>query len=261
MSQSSIEISGPFSASASPEAICEEAQPDVHSSTDAYAKRFESRAGAYFLQTQLKTINRLLEPWAGTGAKVLDVGGGHAQVSPALVDAGYDVTVHGSTEACRARPDRFIGADRYKFVSGNLMSLPVEDQSFDVVIAIRMMAHITDPMGFMRELSRVARKAVIIDFSCHWAKMGGGSRTTYRIKNWAEQNTTRQFRTQEPGQIAEGFKAHGLTVDRNIAQYALPMVVHRRLNCPLVSRTLEALTRITGITSVIGSPVLARARR
>jgi len=246
-------------ANPSAETNYEESQPDAHSSTDAYAKRFESRAGAYFLKTQMKAVKKLLEPWPG--ARVLDVGGGHAQISPALVDAGFDVTVHGSTEACRARPDRYIGADRYRFMTGNLMSLPVEDQSFDVVIAVRTMAHITDSNGFIAELSRVARHAVVIDFSCHWAKMGGGSRTTYRIKNWAEQNTTRQFRTQEPSQVAEAFASQGLTADRSIAQFALPMVVHRKLNFPPISRTIEAVARVTGLTSVIGSPVLLRARR
>ena len=259
MDQPSAEMQPPIEVGVGAGSIPEEAQPDIHSATDGYAQRFASRAGQYFLQTQLKSVQRLIEPFSS--GSVLDVGGGHAQVAPALVDAGYDVTVHGSNASCRTRPDRFIGADRYRFISGSLLSLPVEDQSFDIVIALRMMAHISEPMRFIDELCRVARKAVILDFSCHSAKIGGGARTSYRIKNWAEQNTTRQFRTQSPSEIAAAFQAQGLTPDQSIAQYALPMVLHRRLNCPPISRTLEGAARVTGITRLIGSPVVLRARR
>ncbi|MDQ2673475.1 MAG: methyltransferase, partial [Chloroflexota bacterium] len=68
---------------------------DVESSSEAYARRFAGPVGQWFLELQARLT---LESLAGLppGATILDVGGGHAQLAPPLVEAGYRVTVVGS---------------------------------------------------------------------------------------------------------------------------------------------------------------------
>jgi len=74
---------------------------DVVTSSDAYARRFGGAVGSYFLERQSAAVLELVRPWPG--ARVLDVGGGHGQVTGPLVAAGYAVTVLGS-ETATGRP-------------------------------------------------------------------------------------------------------------------------------------------------------------
>ena len=116
--------------------------PDIASSTPDYAKRFAGPVGDYFLEVQWQAVNRLLA--ANRPCRVLDVGGGHCQLTQPLVEQGHEVTVLGSAASCRRRLDQLVGADRYSFVEGDLMSLPWSSGSFDVVLAFRMMPHLND---------------------------------------------------------------------------------------------------------------------
>ena len=67
---------------------------DVETSSAAYARRFEGSVGRWFLDVQARTTLELLRPRPRTS--VLEVGGGHAQLTGPLVEAGCDVTVYGS---------------------------------------------------------------------------------------------------------------------------------------------------------------------
>ena len=63
---------------------------DVETSSDDYARRFAGAVGAFFLEIQARTTLDLLQPWPGS--RVLDVGGGHGQVTGPLIEAGHPVT-------------------------------------------------------------------------------------------------------------------------------------------------------------------------
>ena len=56
-------------------------------------KDFQGKIGNYFLDMQTNITLNLLKQWPK--AKILDVGGGHAQIAVPLVKAGYDLTVIG----------------------------------------------------------------------------------------------------------------------------------------------------------------------
>jgi len=64
---------------------------DIETSSDDYAKRFSGKVGEYFLSVQGKITLDLLKPWHK--AKVLDVGGGHAQLAVPLVNNGFDIVI------------------------------------------------------------------------------------------------------------------------------------------------------------------------
>lgn len=47
------------------------------------------------------------------------------------------------------------------FVVGDVMKLPFKDKAFDFVIARHILEHLPDPVGFLRELERIARAGYI----------------------------------------------------------------------------------------------------
>ncbi len=86
---------------------------DIETASDDYAARFSGAVGSYFLQVQSRLTLDLLEDLPR--ASVLDVGGGHAQLTRPLIDNGYTVTVTGSADICRTRLDRCCEPWRFDF--------------------------------------------------------------------------------------------------------------------------------------------------
>jgi 2-polyprenyl-3-methyl-5-hydroxy-6-metoxy-1,4-benzoquinol methylase len=230
--------------------------PDVASSTDEYATRFEGPAGKHLLDVQNRAVMRLASPWFG--GSILDVGGGHAQLCGPLLDAGCGVTVLGSQDSCLDRPRR-IAAERVSCVVGDLLDPPFSDCAFDVVIAIRMLAHITDTERFIRGLCRVARHAVIVDYP-EIRSINALTPTLYGLKKKLEGNT-RTYRMYHRRDLERMFVSHGFGAPRAIAQFFWPMVLHRKLSSPFLSRALEAPVRLLQISRWFGSPVILRLER
>ena len=62
-------------------------------------------------------------------------------------------------------------------------------------------------------------------------------------------------------ELQDCFRAHGFTPSGRRAQYFLPMVLHRALRSRGLSAALESPFRLTGLTGLLGSPVIARFTR
>lgn len=229
---------------------------DVEAATDVYAARFAGPVGAWFLDVQAFHTLSLLPP---APLRMLDVGGGHAQLAPHLINAGHDVTVLGSQPSCAQRLDPWLRDGRCRFEVGNLAEMPYVDDSFDVVLAFRMLAHVADWRGFMSELCRVARLAVIVDYpSVVSANVFSGP--LFRLKKGAEKNT-RPFRLLTPGQVRAAFRDHGFTVACTRSQFFMPMVLYRALGSMRLVGALEKPASWLGLTRLFGSPVIVRADR
>ncbi|MEL7532213.1 MAG: class I SAM-dependent methyltransferase [Bacteroidota bacterium] len=88
---------------------------------------------------------------AGRKAKVLDVGAGHGAFAKTLHDKGYEVA------ACDLYPAYFhfkeIECTKADITDG----LPYPDASFDAVIAIEVMEHISNHETFFKEAFRVLK--------------------------------------------------------------------------------------------------------
>jgi ubiquinone/menaquinone biosynthesis C-methylase UbiE len=106
-------------------------QADIETSSEDYAKRFSGKIGEYFLNIQAKIMLQLLEPWQHS--KILDVGGGHAQIAVPLIKAGYYLTVVGSDDICKKRLKESLDPNSFKYETCNLLNLPFDSKSFDVV--------------------------------------------------------------------------------------------------------------------------------
>ena len=135
---------------------------DIETSSEDYATRFSGAIGKWLLQVQETATLNMLKAYPQ--AKVLDVGGGHGQITKALIDAGYDVTVLGSAEECKNRIQLYIDKGQCAFQVGNVLDMPYPDDAFDVVISYRFLAHVTRWQQFLKELTRVASQAVMVDY-------------------------------------------------------------------------------------------------
>jgi SAM-dependent methyltransferase len=198
---------------------------DVETSSDGYAARFAGPVGRYFLKTQEETTLRLLARWPQ--ARVLDVGGGHAQLAPPLVAQGHAVTVAGSRAVCRERLDRELPAGSFEFRACDLLHLPFPDRSFDAVLAFRLLAHEERWRALVAELARVAARAVIVDYSDS-RSFNALYGPLFSWKKKVEGNT-RTFITFRPGEVEAELARHGFGRPVEVRQFFAPMVVHRQL--------------------------------
>lgn len=232
---------------------------DVDSSTDRYARRFTGAIGRWFLEVQTGIT---LEALAGLppGSTVLDVGGGHAQVAPPLIAAGYRVTVAGSDRSCGERLRPWTSTGRCRFDVVDLQHLPYDDASFDAVLCYRLLAHSVNWTRLVGELCRVAAHRVILDYPAR-RSVNIISRRLFDLKRSIEGVTTRQFALYGRREVAEAFEAAGFQVAEERPQFLLPMVLYRLARSVRFARAAEWPGRRTGLTRVLGSPVIVRADR
>lgn len=231
---------------------------DIVTSSEDYARRFAGGVGRWFLETQTRLALELLRPLP-TGASVLDVGGGHAQIAPALADAGYNVTVVGSDPVCGARLNSWTASGRCRFEVADLRSLPYLEGAFDAVVCLRLLPHSVSWERLIGELCRVARRSVLLDYpSSRSANIL--SERLFALKKGIELNT-RPFMLFGPRQIEKAFADSGFAVTAARAQFLVPMALHRLGNQATLSRAMELPGRLLGLTRWFGSPILVRADR
>src|SRR4029079_10074813 len=135
---------------------------DVETSSEASARRFSAAVGSRFLNVQAQVTLAVLRPFPR--ARVVDVGGGHAQLAGPLAGAGYDVTVIGSADGCRARVQPLVDRGQVRFQAAGLLALPFAARAFDVALAFRLLPHVREWRALVGELCRVAARAVIVDY-------------------------------------------------------------------------------------------------
>lgn len=231
---------------------------DVHSSSNEYAQRFSGAVGAWFLEVQACLTLELLRSLPQR-LRILDVGGGHAQLVPHLVSVGHAVEVLGSAPVCGRRIEAWTASRSCRFRVGSLSRFPYEDGEFDVGIAFRMLPHVTAWEQFIAELCRVSSLSVIVDFPSS-RSINRISEPLFNAKKLIE-GDTRHFRLFSPASIRENFAAHGFRTTASKPQYLLPMVLHRMLRARSIAKALEQPGRVTGLTRWFGSPVIIRADR
>jgi SAM-dependent methyltransferase len=231
---------------------------DIETSSEDYARRFAGAVGAWFLDLQTQTTLELLRGFP-PGSTVLDVGGGHAQLAPALVEARYRVTVAGSDPSCAARLQPWLVDGRCRFEVADLRSLPYAEGSFDAVLCFRLLPHSVDWRHLVGQLCQVAGRAVVVDYPSSRSVNIIADRL-FTLKRRIEQNT-RPYTIFRPAEVRDAFAAHRFRVTRERPQFVVPMVLHRALKSVPLSRALEQPGRILGLRQWLGSPIIARADR
>jgi 2-polyprenyl-3-methyl-5-hydroxy-6-metoxy-1,4-benzoquinol methylase len=228
---------------------------DVETASAAYALRFSGAVGSWFLERQAALTLALLRPFPG--ARVVDVGGGHGQLAAPLASAGYDVTVYASAaEAASETVRHLAGTGGLAFRSGDLLQAPWPDHAFDVALCFRLLPHARDWRRLAGELSRLAAKAVIVDYPTR-RSLNAVSNALFGLKRQVE-GDTRPFTVFRDRDVVQAFAAHGLRPTARRGQFVLPMALHRALRSAVLARSLEAAAGAVGLRRALGSPVILR---
>ncbi len=234
-------------------------RPDVFTASDDYARRFAGPVGRWFLEVQAACVRAFLPN--ERDLEILELGGGHGQLAPTLLELGHRVCVQGSDASCRRRIEPLLAdaPDRVRFIECGLWDLPFDDRSFDVCIAVRLLAHVERWRELLAEMARVTRRRIIVDFP---PRRGFGVLTPWvlGIKDRVETSTRPWFcyRTRE---LAGQFRRLGFGRVRTKAQFFWPMALHRALHRRSLSVMLEAGPRAVGLTDRFGGPVVLSAER
>ncbi len=228
---------------------------DIETSGEDYARRFSGPVGEWMLSVQERAVAGYLRD--RPGASVLDVGGGHAQLAGPLVQRGHAVTVLGSADICRERVAALVEAGQCAYVTGNVIALPFDDNSFDVVVSVRLLPHCERWPELLAELSRVARHAVIVDYPA-LSLLNRMAPWLFGLKKKLEGNT-RTWISFKHRDVADAFARNGMSVAARQGQFWWPMVLHRKLKCVAVSRLLEGCVAVLGLTRLFGSPIVLKA--
>ncbi len=227
---------------------------DIETSSAAYASRFSGPTGSWLLRVQSEATLAMLEPYRQ--ASILEVGGGHGQLTPHLLKAGHSVSVLGSDQRCQDQIRPLIESGQCEFQVGNVLALPYADNAFDVVISYRFLAHVEQWQAFLGELARVAKQAVLVDYPT-LRSINYVTPLLFSLKKGVEGNT-RPYTCYSEAELLDFAKSLGLSVGDRYAQFFWPMVVHRMLKKPQLSASLESGARQLGLSHLLGSPVITK---
>ena len=122
----------------------------------AHSRRGAEDSAAYLL------------PHLNAGMDLLDVGCGPASITADLAErvapgrvVGLDAAA-GALEAARATLRERGLSEQVELARGDVMALPFEDGSFDIVHAHQVLQHLADPVGALAEMRRVTRPGGIV---------------------------------------------------------------------------------------------------
>ncbi|WP_370524047.1 methyltransferase domain-containing protein [Cellulomonas sp. APG4] len=109
---------------------------------------------AAYLLPELRPGMRLLDVGCGPGTLTVDLA---RRVTP-----GEVIGVDRSAAVLDLARAEAAGLDGVTFEVADVMSLPYEDASFDVVHAHQVLQHLADPVGALREMRRVTRPGGLV---------------------------------------------------------------------------------------------------
>ncbi len=227
---------------------------DIETSSEDYAHRFSGAVGDWFLKIQEQATLKMLSSYSH--ASILDVGGGHGQMTEALVQEGFKVTVLGSADICKTRIQRFLDKGDCLFEVGNVLNLPFPDQTFDVVMSFRLLPHVVQWEKLIQELCRVSKKCVIFDYP-EMQSINSVTPLLFKFKKHLEGNT-RVYTCFKKQQLRKIFESQGFSLKSRFPEFFFPMVLHRVLKLPGLSHFLERCARLLGLTALLGSPVILK---
>ena len=228
---------------------------DIDSSTEDYATRFSGPVGEYFLGVQTHIALKCIT--SGPDSSILDVGGGHAQLAAPLVKHNFRVTVTGSDESCRNLLDQRLEPDSFAFDVCDMLALPYDNNSFDYVLAFRLLPHVDRWQQLLAEMCRVARTAVIFDYpDIRSSNVLYDMLFTFKKKYEKNTRTFKMFRRSE---ITKELVINNFSPPQFNPQFFLPMVIHRSLKRVTISKTLEALCKVLLLTKYFGSPIIVKS--
>lgn len=229
--------------------------PDIESSTVDYQNRFSGAIGKWFIDVQSQATKKIImKLGAENSLQLADVGGGHGQSIEPILELGHSLTIFGSTDECKNIIKPAIDKKLVEFQTANIFDIPYKDNSFDIVLSYRMLAHLRDWEKFIKELTRISSNLVIVDFASK-RSVNYFADSLFGLKQKVEKNT-RYYKLFSEEEIIKTFANYGYVPLYKVGQFVLPMALHRTLNIKSISITFELLFKITGLSFLFASPVI-----
>ncbi len=96
----------------------------------------------------------------GTPKRALEVGCGEGVIAGRLQERFSEVVALDLPDAGLRR--QWQAYDGPRFLHANAHALPFEDGQFDLVVAVEVLEHLTDPVAGLREMARVGRRHLVL---------------------------------------------------------------------------------------------------
>jgi ubiquinone/menaquinone biosynthesis C-methylase UbiE len=223
------------------------------------ALRFGGPIGGYLLEIQRELLLAAIAP--APGRTVLDVGTGTARAALALAAAGANVMgVDASREMLevargRAAEMRLAVA----FARADAHALPFADRSMDAAVCLRLLMHAPDWQRCVRELCRVSRWRVIVDFPARasFAALESAARKAAVVVG----RTTEAYRVLAERDVRAALETGGFRVTDLHRQFVLPIAWHKKIGSLAFSKAAETGLGALGLRRLLGSPVTMVAER
>lgn len=119
--------------------------------------RVETRA-------QTPWILEMIRKYIGYRAEILDVGSGAGFFANEAAVAGHKVTGLDVSDASLKVAELMDRTQTVRYVEGNAYHMPFRKESFDVVVALDLLEHVSDPEKIMSEMTRVLRPGGLLFF-------------------------------------------------------------------------------------------------
>ncbi|HUT25742.1 MAG TPA: methyltransferase domain-containing protein [Sumerlaeia bacterium] len=116
----------------------------------------ERKERTAYYQSHLARLHRFVSP----PGRLLEIGCGTGGLSRAALDAGWDVQAIEPSPLLRRAAEHLLGHERV--LGCSLESAEIEEQSFDVVLALDVIEHIPDPLLLPERVGRWLRSGGVL---------------------------------------------------------------------------------------------------
>ena len=226
--------------------------PDVFTASPEYDKRFLGEVGAYFLSVQKQAVLSHLSRLTSGPVSILEVGGGHLQITRDLVARGHSVTVHGSTEEALDKLNSSEMASKVGQLVAPINEINKTAKRCDIVIALRLLPHVVDEAELLDKLVRLSKKGLVFDFASTRG-LNSLSSLAFYFKKKIEKNT-RPYFNHSPAAIKNLLESHQCKDIQFTGQFVFPMGIHRALKNVTVSKLIEGGAR--PFRDLWGNPII-----
>jgi 2-polyprenyl-3-methyl-5-hydroxy-6-metoxy-1,4-benzoquinol methylase len=192
---------------------------------------------------------------------ILDVGTGTGRAALLLARGAARVTAVDASEEMLAEARRRAAEQMLKvnFMTGDAHRLDFNDQSFDVVVCLRVLMHTPDWRRSLAELCRVANRLVIFDYPSALSAAAAQSLGRRAVSSLG--GRTEAYRVFRDATIARALADSGFRVRSVHRQFVLPIQFHKLLGSPRWTARIERVLARLGLLRLFGSPVTVCAER
>jgi SAM-dependent methyltransferase len=220
-------------------------------------KRFGSPIGEFIKETQERIVFSTLPDVSGW--RVIDVGAGTGRFSIAFSERGAEVTACDASEEMLKVLQSKVSGGRVQVKTIDAQNLTFPDKHFDCAASFRMLMHVIDWQKALSEICRVSSDWIVFDFP---ADRGFLKLTPlFHLLRKPFARDLQPYKVLSLPEIKNVLHSKNFTIVSRNDGYFLPIVVHRILRSPSLSRAVENIFSRLSLTKIFGSPVTIFARR